>query len=253
MRAERPEVLERLDKGSKAVASLKAVSAAEELDDLLMGVAAGAVGAVADVDAVSITVLESPGARTVAYTDERVLPLDAKQYASQLGPCLEALHTRRAVRVAMGFQEQRWPEFVAAARAEGVRATLSIPLILASTVAGQDDQLVGSLNAYSRTTPTFDVVDEKLMCLYTDAASQTITQARYRQQAQQTIAQLKDALVSRADIEKAKGVLRVINSCTAEEAFALLAEQSQRENVKVRELAHRLLGELSRKAPPQAR
>jgi GAF domain-containing protein len=252
MRAERPEVLERLDKGSKAVASLRAVSAAEELDDLLLGVAAGAVRAVANVDAVSITVLESLGARTVAYTDERVLPLDAKQYASQLGPCLEALHTRQAVRVALGLQEQRWPEFVAAARAEGVRATLSIPLILASTV-GQDDELVGSLNAYSRTTPAFDLVDEKLMCLYTDAASQTIIHARYRQHAQQTIAQLREALVSRPEIEQAKGALRVINSCTAEEAFTILAEQSQRENVKVRELAHRVLDELSRKAPSQGR
>jgi GAF domain-containing protein len=248
MRGEPPEVLERIDMGSEAISSLKAVSGADEsLDDLLLRVAFGAVSAVPNVDGVSITMLDSAVACTVAYTDERVLPLDAEQYASRRGPCLEALDTRRAVRVAMASEEQRWPEFVAAARADGVRATLSIPLIVASTVAGQDDELVGSLNAYSRTTPAFDLVDEKLTCLYLDAASQAIAHARYRQRAQETIDQLERALASRPGIEQAIGALRVVHACTAEEAFAMLAERSQRENVKVRDLAHRVVEKLSRK------
>jgi GAF domain-containing protein len=250
MRGQRPEVSTRLVTGTDAIASLKAVSRDEDsLDDLLLRVAAGAVGAVPNVDAVSITVLDGPVARTVAYTDERVLPLDAEQYASRLGPCLEALHTRRAVRVAMAAEEQRWPEFVAAARAEGVLATLSIPLIVPSTAAGQDDELIGSLNAYSRTTSTFDVVDEKMMSLYTDAAAQTIIHARYRQRTQLTIAQLKHALDARAEIEQAKGALSAVNGCTVEEAFTMLAARSQRENVKVRDLAERVLRELSGRKP----
>lgn len=247
MGGERPAVLERLVMGSEAIASLKAAPTEEEsLDDLLLRVAAGAVDAVANADAVSITVLDSPVPRSAAYTDEQVLALDAEQYASRRGPCLEAAHTRRAVRVEMTAQEQRWAEFVAAARAGGVRATLSVPLIIASSVAGQDDELVGSLNAYSRTASAFDLVDEKLLCLYTDAASQTIFNARFRQRTRETVAQLEQALVSNSEIEQAKGALRVENSCTAEEAFAMLVERSQRENVKVRELARRVLEELSR-------
>ncbi len=248
MGGERPEVLERLLMGSEAIASLKAVSAAEKsLDDLLLRVAAGAVDAVANADAVSITLLDPPVARTVAHTDAQVLALDEEQYASRRGPCLEAAHTRRAVRVAMTSQEQRWTEFVAAARAGGVRATLSVPLIIASPVAGRNDELVGSLNAYSRTVSAFDLVDEKLLCLYTDAASQTITSARFRQCTQETVAQLQQALVSNSEIEQAKGALRVVNACTAEEAFTMLVERSQRENVKVRQLARQVLEELSRR------
>ena len=61
----------RISTAFDAVVSLKAISAAEEsLDQVLSRVADGAVHAVADADAVSITVLEPPVARTVAYTDE---------------------------------------------------------------------------------------------------------------------------------------------------------------------------------------
>lgn len=240
----------RITMAADAVASLNAISAAgESLDEALTRVADGAVAAVENVDAVSITVLEPPVARTVAYTDPRLLPLDDKQYTSRRGPCLEAADLRRAVRVAMASHEQRWPEFVAAARAGGVRATLSIPLILASPRGGQDSELVGSLNAYSTTTDDFDLVDETLLGLYTDAAAQEIAHARGTQHLQDTVAQLERALTSRAEIEQAKGALRVVHACTADEAFTLLVERSQRENVKLRDIARRVLEELSRPTP----
>lgn len=243
-------MLARITMAADAVAALNAISAAGEyLDEALTRVADGAVAAVANADAVSITVLEPPAGRTVAYTDRRLLPLDNKQYTSRRGPCLEAADTRRAVRVAMASHEQRWPEFVAAARTEGVRATLSIPLILASPTDGHDSELVGSLNAYSTTTDDFDLVDETLLGLYTDAAARAIAHARGRQHLQDTVAQLERALTSRAEIEQAKGALRVVHACTADDAFALLVERSQRENVKLRDVARRVLEELSRPTP----
>jgi hypothetical protein len=242
--------LARISTASDAVASLKALSAAEaSLDEVLSWVADGAVAAVPHADAVSITVLEPPVARTVAYTDARLLPLDEKQYTSRRGPCLEAADRRQAVRVAMASHEQRWPEFVAAARAEGVRATLSIPLIVPPPAGAHDSELVGSLNAYSTTTAQFDVVDETLLGLYTDAACQAITHARRWRHLQNTVVQLEQAMASRAEIEQAKGALRVVNACTADEAFALLVERSQRENVKLRDVALRVLEELSRPTP----
>ena len=77
-----------------------------------------------------------------------------------------------------GVEGQRWPEFLEAAREEGVLAALSVPLILDAPEPHQHGELVGSLNIYSRNASAFDPFDEELMRLYTVAASQAITNAR---------------------------------------------------------------------------
>jgi AmiR/NasT family two-component response regulator len=60
--------------------------------------------------------------------------------------------------------------------------------------------------------------------------------------------QLQEAMASRAVIEQAKGVLMAEQKCTPEEAFTLLRSASQRENVKLREIAERIVaGQNSRR------
>jgi hypothetical protein len=248
MSGERPDVLLRLNAVATAIAALNAVVAADgTLDDAMREVALNAVTAVPAADAVSITVLADPLLRTAAATDEDVLALDEEQYQTRRGPCLDAAENRRPVRVTMGSDSQEWPEFVEAARAAGVRATLSIPLIIASAVPGDDEELVGSLNAYSRSTEAFDEYDEKLMTLYTGAASQAVTDARRWQRLRETVIQLEQALVSRADIDQAKGVLRTLYGGSADDAFAMLVERSQNENVKLKLMARRILDALPSK------
>jgi hypothetical protein len=93
-------------------------------------------------------------------------------------------------------------------------------------------------NIYSRTAAAFDPFDEGLLRLYTTAA---ITNARRWQQSRDKIAQLETALTSRAEIDQAKGILMALHGCTADEAFARMAERSQHTNIKVRTLARDLL------------
>ena len=57
---------------------------------------------------------------------------------------------------------------------------------------------------------------------------------------------LKVALVSRATIEQAKGILMASNQCDPDEAFGLLVRASQRENVKLRDIAARIVDNASR-------
>ena len=59
------------------------------------------------------------------------------------------------------------------------------------------------------------------------------------------IAQLRSALASRDVIGQAKGVLMVVHACSADEAFAMLRELSQRTNVKLRDVAARLVADRS--------
>src|ERR1700754_3139174 len=112
MDADRPGELDRLGSTSGAVESLTQFFAAgESLDDALTRVARTAAGAIPDADAVTITVLADPKARTAAHTDERMIRVDLAQYSSGRGPCLQAAEQRTAVRVVADAHEHRWPEF----------------------------------------------------------------------------------------------------------------------------------------------
>lgn len=51
------------------------------------------------------------------------------------------------------------------------------------------------------------------------------------------VAQLKDALISRACIEQLKGMVMLVADCDAEAAWTLIVQESQRRQLKVRQLA----------------
>lgn len=242
--AQRPDPLARLDATAEAIAALRDIFAANEpLDEVLARVAATAAKAIPDADAVSITVLTGESPRTAAYTDERILELDRAQYDSGRGPCIESAQHQRPVRVEIASGAQQWPEFTEAARRSGIRATLSMPLL----VGGDPPELVGSLNVYSYTASAFDPFDEGLMRLYTVSAGQAIVTARRWQQSRDTVTNLERALTSRAVIDQAKGALMAVHGCTADEAFQRLVEQSQRRNIKLHDIARELMDSLSSK------
>ncbi|KUI31644.1 hypothetical protein AU196_10885 [Mycobacterium sp. IS-1742] len=244
MTEERPDETDRLESVSEAIESLQSLFAdGRPLDELLDSVAASGAEAIPDADAVSITVLAEPTPRTAACTDKRVLRLDRAQYEAGRGPCLEAADVRRPVRAVMSLDEQRWPEFVAAASACGITATLSVPL-LADRV-GHEPELVGSLNIYSTTATAFDPFDEALMRLYTLTAGLLITNARHWQRSLETIDQLREALTSRSVIDQAKGALRAVHGCSEEEAFQRLVKESQNTNTKVHTVARDFLASLT--------
>src|SRR6478672_821110 len=155
--------LARLATTAEAIEGLRDLFAAEEpLDDIAARVAETAVAAIPNADAVSITVLSWPDARTAASTHEQALELD---HASGRGPCLEAAWQRAPVRAVIGEAHQRWPEFVEAAQRVGIRASLSVPLLIAGL--DREQELVGSLNIYGHIASAFDPFDAELMRLYT--------------------------------------------------------------------------------------
>lgn len=81
------EPLARLATTAQAIEGLRSLFAAEEpLDDIAARVADTAAAAIPCADAVSITVLNWPDARTAAWTDEWALELDKQQYASARDP-----------------------------------------------------------------------------------------------------------------------------------------------------------------------
>lgn len=248
--ADRPDPLLRLEATTDAIAGLRDVLDAEEpLSEALDRVAVTAKAAIPDVDAVTITVLSPEGPHTIAYTDQQVAQVDERQYRAGRGPYLAAASARRHVRAVVGEHRDDWPEFNEAAQEAGIRTYLSLPLLL-DDQDGEGEH-VGSLNVYSLSAAAFDPFDEGLMRVVTVSAERAVANARRWQRARETVAQLETALTSRAEIDQAKGILMAVHGCTADEAFAKLAEESQRRNVKLNKVAGDFLEAARRKAGRQ--
>ena len=183
-----------------------------------------------------ITLLGDDGRPTTGiFTDPEAPEIDAAQYSSGRGPCLDSWRLHKIVRIDDMDSAGDYPEFAAAAKAHGVQSTLSLPLM-----AG--DEAAGALNLYSRAQRGFTEEDERAGALLAGAAAIVLVNASAYWQAAQLSEQLSQAMQSRAVIEQAKGILMARSpQLDADEAFDLLRKASQRENVKLREIAQRIV------------
>jgi hypothetical protein len=122
---------------------------------------------------------------------------------------------------------------------------LSVPLLIADEA--DEPEIVGSLNIYSHTAAAFDQFDAELMRLYSVAAGQAISNNSRWQKARETVGQMETALVSRSEIDMAKGALIALHGCGPDEAFARLVDESQRRNVKLRDVVREMLDRMQTK------
>ncbi|MFP5282452.1 MAG: ANTAR domain-containing protein [Actinomycetes bacterium] len=203
------------------------------------------------VAAVGITLLDhSQRPSTSVCTGEVALAVDQAQYDENAGPCLEAYQRREVVRVDDTRTAGRWPSFSRRAVEVGIGSVLSLPL-----TAG--DLAYGAFNLYATDVHAFrpdDHSDPQLDAqLFATQASVLLANAAAYWAAFDLAAGLKEAMKSRATIEQAKGVIMATRRCSAEEAFQLLVSASQRNNVKLRDVAARVVagrGGRSGRPPP---
>lgn len=228
-------LLRKVDEVTGALERLAEVLASEEdLSVHLERMCQQAVRAIGQADMASVSLLRDGEAVTAAATDERAVEIDRAQYSAGEGPCLEAAKTGQVVKVTVAEVEGKWPGFVAASGRAAVASYLSAPLFI-------DSEYHGSLNLYGEKPHGFVESDAALLELYTTAAETALRSARRYLQAREQAEHLRQALASRAVIDQAKGIVMAARSVPAEEAFALLVEQSQKRNIKVRVLAQQLI------------
>jgi GAF domain-containing protein len=234
------EYVRRLDEASDDLAQLAEVlTLEEEVGRVMQRSVDQLVESVPGADMASVTVLHGEAGETVASSNERVWAIDSDQYATGDGPCMEASRTREVVRVGVEEALERWPEFTRSARAAGVASYLSCPLFI-------DDEFAGSLNLYSEQPHGFSDFDVALLKLYLTAASAAISNNRRYARARGLAENLGKALDSRALIDQAIGVVMARRGIGPEQAFDELARESQNNNIKVRDLAARIVDSTSR-------
>ncbi|TYP90351.1 GAF and ANTAR domain-containing protein [Blastococcus xanthinilyticus] len=187
----------------------------------------------------SVTVVGEGRPSTVATSGDLALRLDEFQYRTGAGPCLQAATTGQPAAVADTRADSPWPEFAAAAAADGCGSVLSYPLPVQESV-------LGALNLYAREMAVSGARTQELISRLAAYAVGPVSNMYLYESAVERAEHLEAALRSRAVIDQAKGILMERYKLTADQAFQVLARVSMQRNTKLRDVAGHfvLTGEL---------
>ena len=219
-----------------------ALEGEHDFKELLRRVCEHAVSVVPGVDDVSLTLIHGEDPHTVVATSEQSAKLDRDQYLIGDGPCLHAARTGRLTRISVADARARWPEFGRDAHEAGFGSFLCSPLSVG-------ERYTGAINCYSKKGHGFADLDERLLILYATAVEAVLRVYQRYASARETTEQLRSALVTRGVIDQAKGILMAVRGIDADEAFAVLVSQSQREHVKLREVAESFIANVTGPRP----
>ena len=197
-------------------------------DALLQSITTSAVELVPGTDYCGFTLVEKGELTSVAPTDDVAARVDAIQHEEGEGPCLEAAWANHMVRVDDYENESRWPSFIAAVRAQTpVRSTLAFQLY-------RGESTMGALNLYADNAHAFTDESEEIGLAVATHAALALFAARRDDQ-------FASALASRDTIGQAKGIVMERFDVDAVQAWELMRKLSQDANIKVAELARKLI------------
>lgn len=212
----------------------------ESLEDALHRLVATCRDAIPACGDASVTMQRAQGPATAAATSERALRIDAWEYETGRGPCMDALRDGREHYVGdRDAADKEYEGFGPVLADAGVQSILGLPLVVGG-------EILGALNLYAADTAAFE--DDTSVAVARNVAVQaatTLHNLRVYDASRSLARQLEEAMQSRAVIEQAKGMLMAQRDCTADEAFDMLKRASQRENVKLRDVALRIVSSVS--------
>ena len=192
-----------------------------------------AVDTIECCDHASISVLEGTQMATQASSDPRVAGVDLLQYDAGEGPCLDVITQQATTVYAEDLtNDPRWPRFGPQAAAAGMRSLLAIRLLA--------DRTLGALNLYARLPRAYGATDRATGVIFATHAGIALAAAEARTEAHR-VEHLEQALSSRELIGQAQGILMERERITPDQAFDVLRRASQHLNVKLREVAQRLV------------
>jgi GAF domain-containing protein len=161
-------------------------------------------------------------------TDPVAATADELQLECGEGPCLDSAAEVDSFLITDTLADPRWPTWgKRVARELGIRSVLSVRL---TTPSSQ----IGALNLYSGAHDAFDQDDDAVAHILARHASVALAATR-------TEANLWQAIDARKLIGQAQGILMERFDLDADQAFGLLRRYSQDKNVKLREVAVRLI------------
>jgi PAS domain-containing protein len=218
-----------------ALGSLATVSVMDgDLQAALARLAELAVQGIGPALAASVIIGAPAEPTSLVSTGQVAQTADGVQYRAAQGPGWDAHAGREPITATDLGADPRWP---ALHGIEGGAVAVPMP-------DGRGGP-VGVLILYG--TPALaEPAQVRHAAIFADAAVLLLREQVTVSQLRQQEAQLRDALTSRAVIDQAKGILMARQGMDADSAFAELARRSQQANVKLREVAHQLVEEVTR-------
>jgi GAF domain-containing protein len=162
--------------------------------------------------------------RTLAWTDDVVRSAEARHGGREPHGHWDQLWHNPVVRMTDSEDDDGWDVLSAL----GLRSALSLRL-------RSDRRRLTVLTAYARKPGAFDEDATRIGRLFTTHVSIALESATVREQ-------LTEAMHTRDLIGQATGILMERQAIDAAAAFESLVRASQRENVKLRDLARRIVG-----------
>jgi anti-anti-sigma factor len=221
----------------------------ELIDGALRLVVALARLTVGGADGVSVSLQRHGRLETVAASDQTILTMDAHQYATGEGPCVDASIEGRWFHIAELGAESRWPNFTPRAKALGINAILSSPLLA-------NEKPVGALNIYSRTVTAFAPEDQQLAAAFASEASNVLTDAGVDVTDAQLDTRFHSALRTREVISQAQGIIMERTGMGEDDAYIVLRRLSLENGRPLRERAEEIVESASQlwiESGPQSR
>lgn len=205
----------------------RALGDERDVDATLDQIAELAVKTVEGCDAAGISIVENGRITSRSTTNDLPRTVDDIQTETQEGPCIDAIKEHAVFVTGAVSEELRWPAFAPRAhQATGIESIASVRLFASDTL--------GSLNLYSRQRDAFDDQAVAVASLFAAHAAVALASARREEE-------LERKAAGRDVIGMAKGMIMARQNVSDDEAFDVLNRASQRMNVKLRELAARVV------------
>ncbi|ORV10944.1 GAF and ANTAR domain-containing protein [Mycobacterium celatum] len=205
----------------------RSLAAPSSVEDVLALVTAAAVEMLPGADTAGVLIAKGGKFESLFGTSDLVYKLDQLQAKYNEGPCVDAAHDDLMLRADDFAIETRWPNFSRALAEIGVHSCLSFKLY-----AG--DHTAGALNVFGLKPHAFTAESEALGSVLAAHAAAAILASRHSEQ-------LRSAINSRDVIGQAKGIIMERYNVDALRAFEMLRKLSQDTNVKLAELAQRVV------------
>jgi len=204
------------------------IAGPRSVDDVLADVTAAAVELIPRADLSGVLLLKRGGEfESLGDTHDLAWELDKLQHEFGEGPCSKAALQETIVRSDDLRNETRWPLYAPAAVERGVLGTLSFKLYTA-------DRTAGALNLFSFEAGPWEVEAETIGSVFAAHAAAAILSARHGEQ-------LQSALSTRDRIGQAKGIIMERFGVDDVRAFELLRKLSQESQMKLVDIAQRVV------------
>ena len=186
---------------------------------------------------VGLSVMAANGIRGITAASDPVSErIEELQFLLGEGPCIDAFATRRPVLVpdlADGAMN-RWPVYAPAVHADGVRAVFAFPLQVGAA-------LLGVLDVFRARPGSLTGEELRQALTFADVAVTTLLDGQQSAQAGASADGVDEAILSKAEVYQAQGMVMVQLGVTLGEALARMRAHAFAHNRRLDQVARDVL------------